>query len=557
MRRFLWTPEALIFLASTWLAVCCNVGFWRVIADNAPPGGVPGLAYFTSFLVLVIGLIYLVLLLLVHGRATRFLLAVALVVAAGVGYFTARYGVLFEHGMLTNVIETNSAEALELVSLPLLAFVAVAGLLPAIVAWRYPLVRRRFAAATLHRSIALALSLILVAVPLYVNQKEIFSVARNHRETRHMIAPLNVILASYALVEDQFKTPDEFHAIAVDASHASASTEHRRPVGHVLMIGETARASNFRLNGYSLDTNPELAQTDGVQFVELRSCGTATAVSLPCMFSIQQRKGFDRTASKNEDNLLDVAARSGYDVVWIDNGNGCKGICARVNHRDVHASDVDGICPDGTCYDEILVAELRGVLDTISQDTLVVLHGLGSHGPAYFRRYPDTFRVFTPDCRSPNFGDCSPQEISNSYDNTIAYTDHVIAGAIEALSGHSADLDVSLIYVSDHGESLGEHGLYLHGMPYGLAPDEQTTVPLIAWLGPEAAHGQRPLRNCTDDDSTPELSHDNLFHTELGLLGISTAAYKPDLDILSACRDELLVSSRRSTSGGGRSGALR
>jgi lipid A ethanolaminephosphotransferase len=541
MIRYLKTPEALIIAVSCWMALISNTGFWAVIAGEMPAGLLLSTPYFAAFLSLTVGLISLVLLLLAFGRPAPILLGVALIIAASANYYTARYGVLFDSGMMTNIVETNTAEAFELMSLPFMGVIAIAGLLPALAIWAYPIKPRRVRTAILHRGTALLVAMILIVTPLLTSQKEIFSVARNHQELRHMIAPLNVISASYVSVRDRLETPAEHRPVALDAAHATAAAQHRKPMVHVLIVGETARAANFSLNGYALNTNRELEQEKDAQFLTMQSCGTATAVSLPCMFSIQEHDNFDRELSKNEDNLLDVAARSGYEVLWIDNGNGCKGICAHVASRDVHLSDVENMCPDGACYDEILVHELENILDTVSSDTLIVLHQLGSHGPAYFRRYPEAFRLFQPDCQSPNFGDCSRAEIANSYDNTIAYTDHVIAGAIATLSARGDDFDTSLIYVSDHGESLGERGIYLHGMPYKLAPAEQTTVPLILWLGAHEESRVATKAPCVEDESRPPLSHDNLFHTELGLLGIRTEAYKPDLDILLSCHSKLPV----------------
>jgi len=543
MSRFLKTPEVLIFFVSLWLALVCNLSYWQVIAGSHPDGALPTFVYFVSFFSLTIGLISLVMLAFAAGRITRVVLGLALVVAASAGYFTSKYGVLIDAGMITNIVQTNKAEAFELVSPGLLAFIALAGVLPALAVWYYPLQARRWRAAFLQRGVAFLLVAGLILVPLTAYQKEIVSVVRNHKELRHMIAPLNAMSAGVVTIRDALETPPDYQPIALDALHASATASGRKPTVHVLIVGETARAANFSLDGYRLDTNPELEHTGDIRFFEAASCGTATAVSLPCMFSIHGRDDFDRERSKYEDNLLDVVARSGYDVLWIDNGNGCKGVCARVANRDVHVSHVQAICPDDTCYDEILVEELKNMLPTITNDTLIVLHQLGSHGPAYYRRYPESYRVFQPDCRSANFGDCSPQEISNSYDNTIAYTDHVIAAAIDALSEQGDRFDASLIYVSDHGESLGEHNLYLHGMPYRLAPAEQTTVPLIVWLGQDHNIDRPTTIACDSSAAEAPVSHDNLFHTELGLLGVSTEVYEPAMDLFSACRAGTRVAS--------------
>jgi len=420
--------------------------------------------------------------------------------------------------------------------LPLVANTVLVGVVPAAFILRYRLQPRRLSRAIFDRCVAVAVACGMIAIPLYVSQKEILSLGRNHREVRYMIGPFNILAASYSVIRDRLQAPTEFRSVALDAARTSETTGDRRPSVHVLIVGETARAANFSMAGYSRMTNPMLHDRPDVNFFNISSCGTATAVSLPCMFTIESRAKFDRVASSNEDNLLDIAARAGYSVHWVDNGNGCKGLCARVDNRDVHEAKVDSLCTSDGCFDAILVHELEMLLPEIKDDTLIVLHQLGSHGPAYYRRYPDEFRAFVPDCRSPNLGDCSNQAIANSYDNTILYTDYVVATAIEALSEYSGRLNTSLIYLSDHGESLGEHNLYLHGMPYKFAPREQTQVPMISWFSPGAEQLQAFQPGCRNRIGDTAVSHDNLFHTELGLLGIETVAYQSDLDIFAACR---------------------
>jgi len=255
------------------------------------------------------------------------------------------------------------------------------------------------------------------------------------------------------------------------------------------------------------------------------------------MFSQQGHTDYERQESANEDNLLDIAVRADYEVLWIDNGNSCKGVCNRITHYDTRdLKSVSAACPSGECYDEVLITELENLVTKVSADTLIVLHQLGSHGPSYFSRYPDDFRRFLPDCRSADFVSCERQSIVNAYDNTIAYTDYLIASAIDVLSENSARIDASLIYVSDHGESLGEHNMYLHGMPFALAPAEQTEVPFVAWLGDGYKESRGISPSCDLPPSTGSISHDNLFHTELGLLGIRTALYQQDMDLLTSCR---------------------
>lgn len=542
MRKIFRLPETLILLVSFWVMLTCNLSFWRIVASSDAAGELPLPVYFLSLGVLVTGLVFLVLLLLAHSRLTRPVLAVALVTAAATSYFMNSYGIVVDMDMLVNVVETNPAEAFELFSPGLILTVGLLGLLPAIVVWRYPIAQRGLVSASVQRVAALLLALAMIVTPLLVVQKEVYSLARNHREVGHMITPLNVFVASWKYADRKLSTPPDFRTVGVDATHDGALGPNIKPKVHVLIVGETARAANFSLGRYDRETNPQLGRREGVHFLEALSCGTATATSLPCMFSLDGHDQFDATTSKYSDNLLDIAKRSGYKVVWLDNGNSCKGVCARVESHEVHALDTLDVCADGECFDEILVVELEKMLPTIAGDTLFVLHQLGSHGPAYYRRYPDAFRTFTPDCRSPNLGDCTDEQIVNAYDNTIVYTDHVIASAIDVLARNADRIDGSLIYVSDHGESLGENNLYLHGMPYGMAPDYQTHVPWIAWT---PAARQRPsidLDGCASGARVSPVSHDYLFHTELGVLGIETEVYDPTLDVGMGCNDTSFAS---------------
>ena len=183
-----------------------------------------------------------------------------------------------------------------------------------------------------------------------------------------------------------------------------------------------------------------------------------------------------------------------------------------------------------------MIRSLSAILDHLRGDTLIVLHPQGSHGPAYYRRYPEAFRRFTPDCRTQQVQTCSQPEIVNAYDNTIVYTDDILAEVIAQLRRRAVGLDTAMLYLSDHGESLGENGLYLHGMPYSLAPAEQTHVPFMLWLSPQLEAHAGLRRQCLLDNADISYSHDNLFHSVLGLFRIRTDAYEPAMDILEECR---------------------
>jgi lipid A ethanolaminephosphotransferase len=255
------------------------------------------------------------------------------------------------------------------------------------------------------------------------------------------------------------------------------------------------------------------------------------------MFSNLGRADFDADRAAHGEGLLDVFAHAGFAVLWRDNNTGCKGICDRVAGEDVTKRQPSAFCRADECYDEILLEGLQERLDRTNHDLVIVLHQLGSHGPAYYLRVPEPFKVFGPACASKQLEKCSREEIVNAYDNTILYTDHVLAKTIALLRRNANRFDAALLYVSDHGESLGENGgLYLHGLPYALAPIEQTHVPMLAWLSEGFRARFKIDQACLHAKRQAALSHDNLFHSMLGLLDIQTRVYQPERDLFAGCR---------------------
>ncbi|MEP7298872.1 MAG: sulfatase-like hydrolase/transferase, partial [Burkholderiales bacterium] len=294
------------------------------------------------------------------------------------------------------------------------------------------------------------------------------------------------------------------------------------------VVGETARADHFALNGYARATTPELSALDVLSFPNVMSCGTSTATSLPCMFSALGKSGYE-ARERDSENLLDLVQRAGMAVLWIDNQAGCKGLCDRVPHADT--------CTGDDCLDDAL---LQGIDDRLAalpaaareRGVLIVLHQMGSHGPAYYKRSPPDRKPFMPECTTNVLQQCDRAALINAYDNSIAYADHTLAQAIAWLKRRQAQFDTTLLYVSDHGESLGENNLYLHGLPYAVAPVEQRHVPMLLW--PRTGFDAECLRT----QQNAALTHDNLFHSALGVLGIAAREYKPQLDALAACRGQ-------------------
>lgn len=300
------------------------------------------------------------------------------------------------------------------------------------------------------------------------------------------------------------------------------------------MVGETARAKNFAYQGYKRSTNLYTQKHNVTYFNNVASCGTATAVSVPCMFSLQTQDNFDRLAADNQQNLIDLAQQAGSDVLWVDNNSGCKNVCTRVVNIDIPPNP-SALCDGKYCFDEALLASLKRKLANLSQaNTVIVLHMMGSHGPTYFKRYPEKFKQFTPTCDRSDIQNCSLDELVNTYDNTIAYSDFVNAQVIDQLKMLPNNIDKQFLYVSDHGESLGEAGAYLHGFPYSFAPSTQTHVPLYIWAD---EHNQRITNTCLANlDTTAARSHNNIFHTLLNLIGIKSKTYQASLDLLASCQ---------------------
>ena len=524
----------LTLLASMWLVAAGNLPFWRSAWQAAGGLRADNALFLLSMPMLVLAWVYLLLSALAWGRATKPALVMALLVSAATGYFTWAYGALLDTAMLASVVQTHRAEALDLMSWRLGAWVLVFGILPAVALARLPVAggswRQELGAKSLGMTVAAACAgiVLLGQYPHYA------SLLRNHRELRFQLAPHNIAAAVHGYIRSSLAAPVALQAVGIDAAVAAPAG---KPTLTLLVIGETARAQNFSLNGYGRATNPELARLGVISFPDVRACGTSTAVSLPCMFLDVGRSGFDGALGLRREGLLDVLQHAGFAVHWRDNNSGCKGVCDRVPHEDMRNAPVAGLCQDGECLDGILLSGLQARIDGVARDGVIVLHMMGSHGPAYFRRYPPAFAAFAPACDTIELDRCSQASIVNAYDNSLRYTDHVLSEAIALLQSNASRFDTALLYVSDHGESLGENGLYLHGVPYALAPREQIQVPMVLWLSEGMRRSRRIDMTCleTRERGRPH-SHDDVFHSVLGLLNVRTTAYLPERDLFRKCR---------------------
>jgi lipid A ethanolaminephosphotransferase len=529
---------ALNLCVAIWLLALLNAPFWRALWRAVGGWDAHRAGYLLSLPVLALVWVWLLLECLTWGRAAKPVLAVILLVSAVVAYMMSVYGVVLDRTMIANIVATDPAEAAELLSFRLLGWLLVLGAVPAWLLLHVRIPGRPWHLRLLGKAVTFGILVSSGALLVAPSFQSYASLLRNHRDLRLHLVPSNYLASAHGYLKAHLTIEKRLEPVALDATRSSAgdSAESRRTLT-VLVIGETARAANFGLNGYARETTPELArEADLISFTEVRSCGTSTAVSLPCMLLDAGRAGFSDGVAARRENLLDVLQRAGYAVLWRDNNGGCKGMCDRVVYEDLTRQSVPGLCAGGECYDEILLHGLQEKLDASNRDTVVVLHMKGSHGPAYYLRYPPAFEHFSPVCRTNQFERCERETIVNAYDNTLRYTDHVLARTIALLRRNANRYDASLLYVSDHGESLGERGLYLHGMPYAFAPPEQTHVPMVMWLSAGAQQRFGIDTGCLRGKRGESLSHDNLYHSMLGLLDVRTVVYRSERDVLRACR---------------------
>ncbi|WP_028455065.1 phosphoethanolamine transferase [Chitinilyticum litopenaei] len=535
-KRWRLPAWALALLLSAWTLALGNLTFWHSAARILDAGRQPALLLALAGLLLVVFLLGCNLLL--WPRIGKYLAGLWLLALALCAYFVDTYHVYLNADMAHNALQTDYREAGELFSLRLLGYLLLLWGLPVLLLLRTelrfpPTLPGLLRQKTLLSVLALAVAVLLV-LPFYSG---FASLVRNNKMLRYQINPLNAVYATFRLAAgERHVAPQDAQPYGRDARLAGwMARPARKPMLMVMVLGETARAESFALNGYARPTNPELAQLPVVSLTQVSACGTETAVSVPCLFSGYTREEFSLARAQARENLLDIARHAGYRVLWLDNNSGSKGVAARVGEMRLPDGGAAPDCRADECYDGALLGRLQQALQGPAQDTLVVLHQKGNHGPAYYLRYPPAFEAFSPVCRSNQLQDCPRGQIVNAYDNAIRYTDHVLAGAVRLSAAH-AEYQSALLYVSDHGESTGEHGLYLHATPYLIAPQQQTRVPWIMWFSPDYLAASGLSRECVAAHRTAPYSHDNVFPTLLGALGIATSARRAELDLLAPCR---------------------
>ncbi len=499
------------------VATLVNIALYHVplfdfVSSHIDSGSASGwlifLIVFTSlFLVTATALFALM---LASTKLVKFFVMVMFVGNAIALYFVASYQVILDRSMMGNVFNTDMREAADLFHPMLLLYVALLGVLPAWLVSRVDIVRVRRIRLLAH---AIAVFLACVAI-MYLNAGRWAWLDEHSKSVGGMAMPWSygVNAWRYRLKQARKSARQRLLPDAVFLSNDRMIV--------VMVIGESARAENFSLYGYARKTNPLLERDSVTVLGPAESAATYTTASVHSMLSA---RGSD---SDDFEPLPSYLHRQGVDVIWRTDNWGEPRVDVDTYQRD---GELRKLCKgEGCAHDEVLLTGLEQRIAASTHNKIfVVLHTSGSHGPAYDRKYPKAFEHFKPVCHSVDLKSCTHQSLVNAYDNSILYTDHFLHRVIELLK-RFGDVPSMMIYLSDHGESLGEHGLYLHGAPYALAPDQQKRVPFIVWTsdafekhhgGPASAKGRATY------------GYRNIFHTVMGAFDMRSAIYDRKLDL--------------------------
>ncbi|WP_067519010.1 phosphoethanolamine transferase [Endozoicomonas ascidiicola] len=540
--RFKLSHTAFAALMALYFALVVNLPFYRDTVDiiarlnNVDPG------FIISLPVFLFSAFNLLFNLVCWPRIAKPLFIVMLLISSAVSYSTFNYGTLYDKGMVENIVETDVAEAGAYISAYSVFWLMMMGVLPSLLVI---LIRLREKSGVLFflgkKAASIVLSGLLIWGIAALYYQDYASFGRNNSYLRKIINPYAWINGSIQYFgERYFLKPLPYQKLGEDAvqSKRALVAAEKKPVLLVFVVGETARVQNYPYFGYGRPTTPFTDPLEMIRFTDVASCGTATAVSVRCMFSELSRQRFDLREIKSQDNVLDILKRAGVAILWEENNGGDKGVARHIDTILIDPWRKDEYCQKGSCYDSVLLEDFDKNVEGLSGNRIIFLHIMGSHGPTYYRRYPKSMEYFQPGCNRADIENCTEEEIVNSYDNTIRYTDFFISQVIEKLKGLESRFHTAMIYISDHGESLGEGGAYLHGFPYDMAPLTQKRVPFMVWMSPGFVEEKRVDVSCLDDKSGLQgiYSHDDIFHSLLGVMDVETAIYRPRSDVFSSCR---------------------
>lgn len=524
------TQYRLIFIVSLFFVLFANYSFFENVVKVYPFA--QNSYYVISTGVVLFSFLILFFTLLSSRYTTKPILILTLMTSSFTSYFMNTYHVIIDDSMIRNSLQTDMAESLDLFTLKLVLYVVLLGILPSFLVYKAKIEYKTLGKELLAKLKTVVLAILLIVVVLFAFSKFYTSFFRENKPLRYYTNPTYWIYSIGKYIDKTYNNgPIVLEKIGLDAKIDNTNSKRKIVI---MVVGEAARSDRFSLNGYKNETNPLLKKENIVNFSNMYSCGTSTAHSVPCMFSIYDRKEYNYKKGISTENVVDVINRTNkVDILWRDNNSDSKGVALRVDYEDFKRSNKYVTCK-GECRDvDMLIGLDKRIENANDKDVLIILHQMGNHGPAYYKRYPSEFEKFTPVCKTNQIEQCTQEEVSNAYDNVILYTDYFLTKVIDFLKPYSKENDTAMIYMSDHGESLGEGGVYLHGLPYFMAPDVQKHIGSIMWFGNDEMVNKDKLKSY----SNKEFSQDNLFHTLLGIFDVKTEVYKPQMDILKKARE--------------------
>jgi len=508
MKKFLRPISLFAFscIVSLGTLVLYNIPFFDYAANNSNEGVSGRMFLLASLVVIMLALNFMMtyLLMFLTRRVGRILLAILSVINATAVYFIFTYGVIIDATTIGNVFNTRYSEASGFFSWSLWLSIIVFGILPALYCLLQPVVFGK--ARKLGICCGGSLAIVLVVAVLNIGQT--LWVSQHDTELGGLLQPWSYLVNTGRVIS---------------FSHDEQTEEIRLPDGQIaddekavviLVIGESARKANFQLYGYRRDTNPLLSRQDGLKVYQATSCATYTTAGTKAILE-----------PKNTDDLYELlpnyAYRTGVDVSWRTSNWGEPPI-----HIDEYLTDTDLATrypEEDDDYDGILFAGLRQRIESSKKNkVLIVLHTSTSHGPNYASKYPKAFEVYKPVAKNVEEGEKNVDMLVNAYDNTIRYTDFLLDSLINTLRTMT-EWRSAMIFISDHGESLGENKMFMHGLPMKLAPKVQYEIPFLVWV----SDGFRDYKQTLP----AVLEQHYIFHSVLNLLSIRSPAYDMDYDI--------------------------
>ena len=482
-----------------------NIPFFRFVINNSneSPLGVVWLIVSLIIIMLAVNFMMTYLAMFCLRIVGRIVLAILSIINATATYFVLTYGVFIDATTIENVFNTRYSEASGFFSWGLWLFIIVFGLLPALFCLLQPVVMGKVKKLGIYCGCSLAIILVIGLL----NIKQTLFLSQHDTELGGLLQPWSYIANTYRIINfsmneqaEEIKLPD------------GKITDDEKAVV-VLVIGESARKANFQLYGYKRETNPLLSKQKDLKVFQANSCATYTTAG--CKAILEPKDCGDLY-----ELLPNYAFRMGADVSWRSSNWGEPPIHVDEYLTDPELATIFGV---SNAYDDILFRGLRERIESSAKNkVLIVLHTSISHGPQYASKYPKEFEIYKPVAKNVEEGQKNVGMLINAYDNTILYTDFLLDGLINTLRAMT-DWKSCMIFISDHGESLGENEIFMHGLPMQLAPKEQYEIPFLVWT----SEGFRAYRS----DLPEVLEQHYIFHSVLNLLSIQSPAYDEDFDI--------------------------